>query len=121
MHEVHVASDGGGHWEVDGHHISGLDGCVDIDLESSACTNTIPIHRSALAPGMTMPVPAVYVRAASLRVERLEQIYTCIAVSGSNGEQVYEYRAPRFDYVGRLVYDASGLVVDYPGLAARIP
>ncbi len=32
----------------------------------------------------------------------------------------YEYTAPRFDYSGRLVYDAGGLLLDYPGIAERV-
>lgn len=28
-----------------------LDGCFDVDLESSSMTNTLPVHRLGLAPG----------------------------------------------------------------------
>jgi hypothetical protein len=31
----------------------------------------------------------------------------------------FDYTAPVFDYRGLLVYDASGLVLDYPGIAIR--
>jgi hypothetical protein len=33
--------------------------------------------------------------------------------------QRYDYAAPVFDFAGRLVYDESGLVLDYPGIAVR--
>ena len=31
----------------------------------------------------------------------------------------YRYRAPSFDFECELVYDESGLVLDYPGIATR--
>lgn len=33
--------------------------------------------------------------------------------------QRYDYTAPVFDFACRLVYDESGLVLDYPGVAVR--
>jgi hypothetical protein len=109
---VTVEGDGAGHWRVDGEPAPQLDGCLDVDLESSACTNTLPVHRLALAEGEAAASPAVYVRALDLRVERLEQRYTRRAGH-------YDYAAPAFDFAARLTYDAAGLVVDYPGLATR--
>jgi hypothetical protein len=35
----------GDRWTVDGAPMPLLDGCVDVDLESSAVTNTLPVHR----------------------------------------------------------------------------
>jgi hypothetical protein len=35
------------------------------------------------------------------------------------GRQRYDYAAPVFDFTSCLVYDESGLVVDYPGIARR--
>jgi uncharacterized protein len=51
-------------------------------------------------------------------IERLEQAYRRLPDEG--GRQRYDYRAPRFDYRAVLVCDEVGLVVDYPGLAARV-
>jgi Putative glycolipid-binding len=39
---LELATDGAGSWQVDSRHISHLDGCLDIDLESSALTNAFP-------------------------------------------------------------------------------
>jgi uncharacterized protein len=116
--QVQLVSDGAGHWEIDGITSPELDGCIDVDLESSACTNTIPVHRLQLDVGRSADVPAVYVRAADLRVERLEQSYRRVEDDGDR--QRYEYRCPAFEFECQLAYDASGLVVEYPGLATRI-
>jgi hypothetical protein len=115
--ETRLEADGGGHWLVDGGPAHHLDGCLDVDLESSAITNTMPVHRLDLTPGAGAAAPAAYVRALSLSAERLEQSYTRIADEG--GRQRYDYAAPAFDFTSCLVYDESGLVVDYPGIARR--
>lgn len=94
-----------------------LDGCLDVDLESSAMTNAFPVHRMGLRVGDRSPAPAAYVRATDLAVERLEQDYVRIADEGSR--QRYDYSALVFDFACRLVYDESGLVLDYPEIAVR--
>ena len=116
-HELLIEGDGSGGWRVDGVVRDELNGCMDVDLEASAFTNTLPVRRLPLAIGEESDAPAVYVRAEDLLVERLEQHYTRIEGSGQNTR--YDYSSPRFDYADVLVYDESGLIVDYPGLATR--
>ncbi|MFI0485686.1 putative glycolipid-binding domain-containing protein [Actinomadura sp. 9N215] len=106
-----------GRWLVDDRHDPRLDGCVDVDLESSAMTNALPVHRLRLDVDETADAPAVYVRAADLTVDRLEQSYA--RLPDTTGRQCYGYAAPAFDFTARLVYDESGFVLDYPGLAVR--
>jgi len=115
--ETVLASDGEGHWRVDGRPAAELDGCLDVDLESSAVTNALPVHRLGLAAGDRAEAPAAYVRALDLSVGRLEQRYARIA--DENGHQRYRYEAPAFSFTCTLVYDDCGLVLDYPGIAAR--
>lgn len=114
---VSIESDDRRRWRVDGLPRPDLDGCPDVDLESSACTNTIPVHRLALAVGQASPAPAVYVRAPDLEVERLEQHYTRLDDDGDR--QRYDYESPAFDFRCRIVFDRAGLAVDYPGIAER--
>lgn len=110
--EVKLASDGAGNWTVNDQPRPDLDGLVDIDLEASACTNTFPVHRLPLAAGETVRAPAVYVQALDLAVRRLDQTYSRLD-------------ADRFHYTSEggfeavLRYDASGLILDYPGIAVR--
>lgn len=116
-HELRLEADGRGGWLVDGQAAPMLDGCLDVDLESSALTNAFPVHRLGLGPGGQADAPAAYVRALDLGVGRLEQHYLRVADEG--GRQAYDYRAPSFDFECRLVYDEHGLVLDYPGIAVR--
>lgn len=115
---VLLEADGSGHWQVDGEPASHLDGCLDVDLESSAMTNTFPVHRTSLPIGARVAAPAAYVRATDLSVERLEQEYLRAPDRGTG--RCFDYAAPAFDFSCRLVYDAAGLVLDYPGIASRM-
>jgi len=112
-----LEADGAGRWLVNDVPAPYLDGCLDVDLESSAMTNALPVRRMGLAPGTRAAAPAAYVRAIGLGVERLEQSY--LRAVDEATRQCYEYAAPAFDFTGRLSYDESGLVVDYPGIAVR--
>ncbi|MET8800877.1 putative glycolipid-binding domain-containing protein [Nocardia sp. NPDC004568] len=116
-HTVLIESDGAGRWLIDRTEAPHLDGCLDVDLESSAMTNMLPVHRLELPVGGRAAAPAVYVRATDLAVERLEQEYQRTTDDGAR--QCYDYSAPAFDFSCRLVYDASGLVLSYPGVATR--
>jgi hypothetical protein len=112
-----LEADGAGRWLVDGVPAPHLDGCLDVDLESSAMTNALPVRRMGLAPSARAEAPAVYVRAVGLAVERLEQAY--LRAPDEAALQSYDYAAPAFGFTCRLTYDESGLVLDYPGIAVR--
>jgi hypothetical protein len=112
--ETWLEADGEGTWTVDGAPAPQLDGLLDVDLESSACTNTLPVHRLALGHGQQAGAPAAYVRALDLSVGRLEQTYRRL------DDRRYDYASPAFDFTAILDYDAAGLILDYPGIAVRV-
>ena len=115
--ELRIEGDGAGRWRIDGEPVPELDGCLDVDLEASAFTNALPVHRLGLAIGRGRDAPAVYVRAPGLHVERLEQRY--VRLDDAEHGQRYGYAAPRFRFECELSYDAHGLVLEYPGIAVR--
>ena len=106
-----------GRWLVDGEPAPQLDGCLDVDLESSSLTNAFPVHHLGLEVGQEAEAPAAYVRALDLAVERLEQRYRRLEDEGE-GER-YLYTSLAFGFECELGYDAAGLVLDYPGIAVR--
>jgi hypothetical protein len=117
-HEVRLEGDGSGRWRLEGRPAPQLDGCFDVDLEASACTNALPVHRLGLDVGQEADAPAAYVRAFDLRLERLEQRYARLP---DDGERVrYDYAAPAFGYRDELAYDKVGFVLVYPGIAVRV-
>ena len=108
-----LVADGHGHWTVDGVAAPHLDGLLDVDLEASACTNTLPIHRLALPEGEVVAASAVYVRALDLSVTRLEQTYR------RRGDRTFDYESGGGAFRAVLEYDEAGLIIDYPGIAVR--
>jgi uncharacterized protein len=114
-----IESDRSGHWTVDGVNAPQADGCIDIDLESSALTNTIFLHRMQPATGDVYDAPAAFVRCAPLRLERVDQTYRRTTDEARTSEISFEYTSPAFDTHIELRFDHDGLVIDYPGLAAR--
>jgi hypothetical protein len=117
--DVAVEADGEGRWRVDGAPAPALDGCLDVDLEASSCTNAFPVKRLGLAVGAAADAPAAYVRVLDPVVERLEQRYERID-DDDGGRRRFHYVSPAFAFEAVLVYDAAGLVVDYPGIAVRV-
>lgn len=115
--ELSIEGDGLGHWLIDGSSQPALDGCLDVDLESSALTNAMPVHRLSLTVGDSAEAPAVYVR-LGLGVARLEQHYR--RLDDYDSGQRFDYESPAFDFRCVLRYDLSGLVVSYPGIATRV-
>ena len=113
VREVAIEADGAGGWTVDGVPAPDVEGCLDVDLEASALTNAFPVARLRPAVGEDAQAPAAWVRVPDLRIERLEQRYARVA------EREYDYEAPDLQFACRLVYGDDGLIVDYPGLAAR--
>jgi len=97
--------DAEGNWSHDGQRFEQLAGCIDVDLEWSPSTNTLPIRRLALALGDTKSVAAAWVRFPSLEVQRIEQSYECLA------QRRYRYRSGRF--TADLAVDDDGVVLQY--------
>lgn len=65
VREATLEADGAGRWRINGAAAPVLDGCLDVDLESSALTNAFPVHRLGLEIGEQAQAPAAYVRAVS--------------------------------------------------------
>ena len=105
QHRTSLVADVAGHWSRDGEQLPGLDNCLDVDLEWSPSTNTIPIRRLGLALGESRAVTAAWVRFPSLEVQRLEQSYERV------DERRYRYRSGRF--TADLAVDEDGMVLEY--------
>jgi len=105
QHRTSLIVDGAGHWTRDGKQLPAFNDCLDVDLEWSPSTNTLPIRRLGLAVGESRAVTAAWVRFPSLEVERLEQTYERVE------ERRYRYRSGRF--TADLAVDDDGMVFAY--------
>jgi hypothetical protein len=107
---MEIARSPSGEWTVDGARLTSLDGCHDIDLAFSPATNLLPIRRLALAVGASAAVRTAWVRFPDLTLEVLEQVYTRL------GPERYSYESAGGAFRRELIVDASGFVLEYPGL-----
>lgn len=111
---LHLSIDPNGVWRADGAAIPIADGLLDIDLEITPATNTIPIRRLDLAIGESREVTAVWVRFPGLTLERLDQRYTRLDTHR------YRYEAPTLDFTAVLEADDDGVIVRYGDLWRRV-
>ena|SRR2546425_3151327 len=102
---LRLSADAAGHWSREDRRLNDLDGCLDVDLEWSPSTNTLPIRRLALAIGETKAVTAAWIRFPPLEVERLDQSYERL------DQHRYRYRSGRF--AADLTVGDDGLVLQY--------
>jgi uncharacterized protein len=116
--ELDVQTDGAGSWTIDGKRHPELNGCLDLDFEASAVTNTLPVHRLGLMVGKQGESAAVYIRTNGLAVERLDQTYR--RLPDADGKLLFDYNSPRFGYHDTLQFAADGLVMHYPGIGERV-
>lgn len=115
---IELQADGAGSWVIDGTHVPELEGCLELDLEASAVTNTLPVHRLSLAVGERGESAAAYVRTNGLAVERLDQTYR--RLPDREADLAFDYESPRFGYRDTLRFGADGLALEYPGIGARV-
>jgi hypothetical protein len=104
-HRITLVTDGAGHWSRNGELLPAVENCLDVDLEWSPSTNTLPIRRLGLALGEGKTVAAAWVRFPSLEVQRLDQSYERLE------EWRYRYRSGRF--TADLAVDEDGMVTQY--------
>lgn len=111
---INLTVDEQGVWRRDGDILGAMEGIIDVDLEVTPATNTLPINRLNLEIGQSAMVQAAWVRFPALTVERLEQRYTCL------GETRYEYHNPSSGFTAELEVDSQGVVVDYGDFWKRV-
>lgn len=105
--EIEIAADESGRWTLDGEEQPQVEGCVDVDLNFSPSTNTLPIRRLNLAVGDAVPVRAAWLRFPEFRLELLEQVYR------RTGEDTYRYESAGGSFAADLRANPAGLVVEY--------
>jgi hypothetical protein len=110
-----LIGDGRGGWHVNGEPSSALKGCIDIDIQATPFTNTLPIRRLTWEPGESRVIFVAYVNVPSLTVEVGRQRYTAAESGGS-----YRFESLDEPFEAQLRVDPDGLVLDYPGLFRRL-
>lgn len=96
----------GGRWFVGGKERRELRGCIDVDLEASPVTNTLPLRRTKIRTGSRVDLTVAWVRFPSLRILPLRQSYERL------GPGRYRYRSAT-GFEAELDLDDFGLVKRY--------
>lgn len=114
MTALHLLASGEGSWtDADGQRIPELDGCIDVDIQWSPLTNTLPIRRLHLQPAEEREVRVVYLSLPDLHIQAVAQRYERI------GEHEVRYMSLASGFRGELTIDDEGFVVLYPGRFRR--
>jgi hypothetical protein len=114
-HELHLESDGRGHWQENGKDRPDLQGCIDVDIQATPITNTLPIRRPDLETGESMEIRLCYITVPDLTVFASNQRYTALE-AGS----LYRFESLEDGFTADLPVDQDGFVLDYPGLFKRL-
>jgi hypothetical protein len=107
---IEINTESHGKWFLNGSECSGVEGCLDVDLNFSPSTNLLPIRRLALAVGEAAQVKAAWLRFPSFELEPLEQVYQRIS------ERTYRYSSAGGAFVAELAVNSQGFVTHYPNL-----
>jgi hypothetical protein len=114
-----VMGDGSGRWtDAAGQRLPALDGCLDVDLSSTAFTNTLPIRRLGMGCGWSEEMTVVYVEVPGLELSVARQRYHCLSWASDGGR--YRFEDPATGFTAEISVDGDGLVIDYPGIARRV-
>ena len=102
-------------WTVNGHVDDTLARCVDLDIQATPFTNTLPIRRLRWVrrPSTRSMSPTSRCRPSTVTPAR--QRYTALA-PGS----LYRFEGLDTGFMADLPVDQDGLVLDYPGLFRRL-
>src|SRR5262245_8476528 len=105
----------GGPWDGE---LPDLSDALDIDIQNSPLTNTMPILREGFREGGAGELTMAFVLTPSLRVEASRQGYQHLRRTGSGA--VVRYLSLESDFRADLELDDQGLLVFYPRLARRV-
>jgi len=99
-----------GAWTLNGAVVSGLEGCVDLDLGFTPATNLLPVRRLALAEGQAADAPAAWLDVFAGTVQILPQRYE------RRSQSTYWYEASSIHFEALLDVAPVGFIRRYPGL-----
>jgi len=105
----------GGPWDGS---LPDLAEALDIDIQNSPLTNTMPILRHDLQASGSGDFLMAFVTTPALRVEASRQRYEHLR--GTEGGAVVRYISQDGDFTADLELDGDGLLTFYPRLARRV-
>jgi hypothetical protein len=112
---VEMRSTGDGRWmSDDGRRLRELEGAIDVDINVTPFSNTLPVRRLAMEVGARADIVTAYVAVPEMTVAADPQRYSRLR------HDLYRYQSLDSDFTSDVVVDADGFVLDYPGLFTRV-
>jgi hypothetical protein len=112
---VQLVADGKGNWmDGEGRALGQLQDCLDVDISGTPFTNTLPVRRANLQPGVPRSVYVAYIPVDTLLPRREVQTYTRLDADHVN------FRNADGSFEQVLEVDDEGFVTDYPTLFRRV-
>jgi len=90
-----------------------LTGCLEVDLELTPITNTLPINRLRLAIGQRCEIAVAWIRFPSLAIIRAHQSYERLSIN------TYRYCSLQSGFTADIEVDKEGLPISYAGIWER--
>ena len=114
MEGIHLLTEGDGHW-MDAYEkpMPELEGCLDVDIQWSPLTNTLPVNRLPLAAGEEQELKVAYIALPQLTVQPVAQRYERLA------DNLVRYSSETRELQREITVDAEGFVMDYPTFFTR--
>ena len=110
-----LAVETGGTWRDErGGIIQTVAGCLDVDLELTPITNSLPVNRLNLAIGQAEEIAVAWIRFPSLEIVRASQSYERLS------DRRYRYRSLGSGFTAEIDVDEVGLTVRYEGIWDRV-
>ncbi|MBV9732982.1 MAG: putative glycolipid-binding domain-containing protein [Verrucomicrobia bacterium] len=110
-----LSVDPGGAWnDQRGGLIHSVTGCLDVDLEMTPITNSLPVNRLNLAIGQVEEIAVAWIRFPSLEIVRASQSYERLS------DRKYRYRSLGSGFTAEIDVDEIGLTVRYEGIWERV-
>jgi len=106
--ELEIDIDENRRWFINDEESPEVRGCIDLDLNFSPVTNTLPLRRLNIHTGQEAGVKAAWLRFPSFNFETLEQTYTRL------DENHYRYESGGGSFTRDLEVNEAGLVTNYP-------
>jgi uncharacterized protein len=94
--------------------IRAVAGCIDVDLELTPITNSLPVNRLNLAIGQVEEITVAWIRFPSLEIVRARQSYERLT------ERTYRYRSLGSGFTAEIDVDEVGLTIRYEGIWERV-
>jgi hypothetical protein len=118
LKRLQLVRDEDGCWQRDNTPLEALEGCMDVDIEVTPFTNSLPIRRLGLSPGDSREIAVAFVAFPSLELRKATQRYSCLEAPAPDGGR-FRYENPASGFAAELAVDQDGLVLDYPDLFHR--